>query len=100
MRGKRKPICIPMRHYPFTLLRIRLYNTKGKLAYSNLLLLLGIGEKHIALRPLDSYLACNQRYDVEHFIRFGKQRLLLNGFQTSGLQHEEDRQSLTHLAYL
>jgi hypothetical protein len=100
MRGKRKPINIPMHHYPFTLLRIRLYNAKGELAYSTPLWLLVMGEKRIALSLLDSHSAYNQRFDVEHFIRFGKQRLILDGFQTPDLQHEENWWSLAHLAYL
>jgi hypothetical protein len=100
MRGKRKPINIPMHRYPFTLLRIRLYNAKGELAYSTPLWLLVMGEKRIALSLLDSHSAYNQRFDVEHFIRFGKQRLILDGFQTPDLQHEENWWSLAHLAYL
>jgi len=33
MHGERKPVSIPMHSYPFTLLRIRLFNTNGELAY-------------------------------------------------------------------
>lgn len=100
MRGKRRPFPIPMQRYPFTLLRVRFFNAKGELAYSNPLWLLVMGERRLALSPLDSQAAYNQRFDIEHFIRFGKQKLLWSGFQTPDLQHEENWWHLAHLAYL
>jgi len=100
MRGKRKPIFIPMYRYPFTLLRIRFFHATGTLVYSNPLWLLVIGEKRRVLAPHDTQEAFHQRFDVEHFIRFGKQRLMLDGFQTPEVQHEENWWSLAHLAYL
>jgi hypothetical protein len=100
MRGKRKPVAIPMHLYPFTLVRIRLYNPKGELAYPQPLWVLVMGEKRKMLSLLDIHSAYNQRFDIEHFIRFGKQRLLLDGFQTPDLLHEENWWQLAHLAYL
>jgi hypothetical protein len=100
MRGKRKPVVIPMHCDPFTLIRIRLYKPKGELAYPHPLWVLVTGEKRDTLSLLDIHSAYNQRYDIEHFIRFGKQRLLLDGFQTPDLQHEENWWTLAHLAYL
>jgi hypothetical protein len=100
MRGKRKPVSIPMQRYPFTLVRIRLYNSTGELAYSQPLWVLVMGEKRNMLSLLDIHTAYNQRFDLEHFFRFGKQRLLLAGFQTPDWQHEENWWQLVHLAYL
>jgi hypothetical protein len=100
MRGKRKPVSVPMHLYPFTLARIRLYNSTGELAYSQPLWVLVMGEKRNMLSLLDIYTAYNQRFDLEHFFRFGKQRLLLAGFQTPDWQHEENWWQLVHLAYL
>lgn len=100
MRGKRKPIYIPMHRYPFTLVRITLYRTDGSLAYPQALWVIVMGEQRRALNLLDIHAAYEQRYDLEHFFRFGKQRLLLDGFQTPELQHEENWWSLAHLAYL
>ncbi len=100
MRGKRKPVYIPMHLYAFNLVRIRLYRSTGELAYSQPLWLLVMGEKRGALSLLDIHTAYHQRYDLEHFFRFGKQRLLLAGFQTPDLQHEENWWQLAHLAYL
>jgi hypothetical protein len=41
-----------------------------------------------------------QRYDLEHFFRFGKQKLLLDKFQTPDEKHEEHWWQLVALAYL
>jgi hypothetical protein len=100
MRGKRKPIYIPMHRYPFTLVRICLYNANGVLAYPQALWVIVMGEKRGALSLLEIFTAYDQRYDLEHFFRFGKQRLVLDGFQTPDVQHEENWWSLAHLAYL
>ena len=100
MRGERKPIPIPMHQYPFTLVRIRLFNEKGELAYRNPMWLIVIGKKRRQLSLTHIFEAYNQRYDVEHFFRFGKQRLLLASFLTPESKHEEQWWLLVHLAYL
>ena len=100
MRGKRKPIPIPMHRYPFTLVRICLYNEKGEWAYPRPLWVIVIGEQRRQLSLPDIHEAYKQRYDIEHFFRFGKQKLLMDSFQTPIVEHEESWWSLTHLAYL
>jgi hypothetical protein len=100
MRGKRTPIYIPMHRYPFTLVRICLYNTNGVLAYPQALWVIVMGEQRGALTLLDISTTYDQRYDLEHFFRFSKQRLLLDDFQTPEVQHEENWWGLAHLAYL
>jgi hypothetical protein len=100
MRGERKPTPIPMHQHPFTLICIRLFNEKGELAYQNPLWLIVVGEKRRQLSLTQIFAAYNQRYDLEHFFRFGKQRLLLDRFQTPDTQHEERWWLLAHLAYL
>lgn len=100
MRGERKPVVILMHEHPFTLVRIRLFNDKGELAYQNPLWLIVIGEQRRLLSLIDIFEAYQQRFDVEHFFRFGKQRLLLDAFQTPETAHEEAWWQLVHLAYL
>lgn len=100
MRGKRKPIYIPMHRHPFTLVRISLYNADGTPAYPQALWVIVMGEQRAALNLLDIFTVYDQRYDLEHFFRFGKQRLLLDDFQTPEVQHEENWWVLAHLAYL
>ena len=100
MRGKQKPDPIPMHKYPFTLVRVRLYNDKDELAFQRPLWLIVIGKRRHELSLLDSYHAYRQRFDIEHFFRFGKQKLLLDKFQTPEVRHEETWWQLCNLAYL
>ena len=80
--------------------RICLYNANGVLAYPQALWVLVMGEQRGTLSLLDIFTTYDQRYDLEHFFRFGKQRLLLDGFQTPEVEHEENWWHLAHLAYL
>jgi len=41
-----------------------------------------------------------QRFDMEHMLRFGKQRLLMGSDQTPDVEHEENWVQLTLLAYV
>ena len=97
VRGKKGA---PMRQYPFTLVQLRWYNQKGEALYQKPLWLIVMGERRMELSLLDIYEAYLQRYDVEHFFRFGKQKLLLDKFQTPDEQHEEHWWRLVALAYL
>jgi hypothetical protein len=45
------------------------------------------------------YRAYLTRFDIEHFFRFGKQKLLMTRFQTPEVGREEKWWQLTHLAY-
>jgi hypothetical protein len=99
MRGKREPKPLPMHCYPFTLVRIVLYDEEGKQAFRRPLWLIVIGERRGELSLLDIYHAYGQRYDLEHFFRFGKQKLLLASFQTPEDEREETWWQLVHIAY-
>jgi len=100
MRGEREPRLIPMQNYPFTLLRICLYNQKGQPIHKKPLWLIIVGEPRQELGLSETYEAYHQRYDMEHFFRFSKQKLLLDRFQTPVVQHEEKWWEIVHLAYL
>ncbi|MBN1313479.1 MAG: hypothetical protein JXB30_18880 [Anaerolineae bacterium] len=41
-----------------------------------------------------------QRFDLEHFNRFGKQRLLMTAFQTPDVRREESWWQIVQLAYV
>jgi hypothetical protein len=99
MPGKHKPKRLPMHRYPFTLVQVVRYDSEGQLACTRPLWLIVIGERRHELSLLDSYQAYRQRYDLEHFFRFGKQRLLLASFQTPEDVREENWWQLAHLAY-
>jgi hypothetical protein len=97
MRGKKG---CPMRQSPFTLVKIRWYNQKGEALFQKPLWLIVMGDRRMELSLLDIYEAYLQRYDLEHFFRFGKQKLLLDKFQTPDDKHEEHWWRLVALAYL
>ena len=59
-----------------------------------------IGQRRDELTITEAYQAYRQRYDVEHLLRFGKQRLLLNASATPEVEHEENWVSLSCLAYV
>lgn len=98
MRGKQKP-ALPMHTYPFTLVRIMRYDEEGNPLYKRPLWLLVMGDRRDELTLMPIYQAYTQRFDIEHFFRFGKQKLLLDGFQTPDLPTEENWWQLTHIAY-
>ena len=96
MRGKRK---IPMHQHPFTLVCITRYDENGKPAFTRPLWLIVMGERREQLSLEQVYLAYRARFDIEHFFRFGKQKLLLTRFQTPEVEREEKWWYLSHLAF-
>lgn len=99
MRGKHKPTRIPMHCYPFTLVKITRYDEDGHQAFRHPLWLIVVGERRGELTLLDIYAAYSARMDVEHFFRFGKQKLLLTASQTPETGREERWWHLVHIAY-
>jgi hypothetical protein len=97
MRGKRGQ---PMHEYPFTVVRIHLLDAQGRPVFKRTLWLLVMGKGGHQLSLLEVYEAYRQRYDLEHFFRFGKQKLLLTSYQTPEVEHEENWWQLVQLAYV
>ena len=89
-----------MHQHPFTLVRARLLNEEGKPVFKRPMWLIALGERRCELSLLDIWNSYEQRVDIEHFFRFGKQRLLLNDYQTPVVEHEENWWQLVQLAYL
>lgn len=100
MKGERKPVVLPMHEHPFTLVRVRLFNSQGELAFQRPMWLIVMGKRRGELTLLHIFQAYQRRYDIEHFFRFGKQRLLLDRFQTPETDQEEKWWLMAHLAYL
>ncbi len=51
--------------------------------------------------PLDQvFQSYDQRYDLEHYFRFSKQHLLIDTFQTSDVEHEQNGWQMAQLAYV
>jgi hypothetical protein len=99
MPGKQKPTPLPMHRHPFTLVHIVHYDEQGVQIGQHPLWLLVIGPQRHALTLGDIYHAYQRRYDLEHFFRFGKQKLLLVDFQTPETVREEAWWQLVHIAY-
>jgi len=97
MRGKRD---CPMHKHPFTLIRIRWLDAAGQPAFKRPFWVTISGQRRRELSLRHSQAAYAQRYDLEHFFRFGKQRLLLTSYQTPDLEHEENWWQLVQLAYV
>jgi len=97
MRGSRD---YDMHQQFFTLLRCRTFNEKGEQVFQRPLWLLCIGTRREELSWFDIWKAYRQRYDLEHFFRFGKQRLLMNAYQTPDVEREENWWQIAQLAYL
>ena len=49
---------------------------------------------------MEAWEAYGQRYNVEHYFRFGKQRLLMASYQTPDVEHEENWMQIMALAYM
>jgi len=97
MRGKRD---IPMHRYPFTAIRIRVTDANGQSVFKHPMWLTVFGKRRHELSLVEAHEAYGQRYDEEHFFRFGKQRLLMAAYQTPDVEHEENWWQIVQLAYV
>lgn len=97
MKGKRDH---PMHNRPFALVRIRMLDADGHAAFKRTMWLVVMGERRHQLSLVEVHQAYTQRYDLEHFFRFGKQRLLMTRYQTPDVEHEENWCHLVQLAYV
>lgn len=96
MRGNHQSIVYD---YPFRLLRVCVYKASGELLFKRPLWLIAAGTRRNELSMLDIFNSYRQRFDLEHFFRFGKDRLLMNKIQTPDVRHEEAWWQLVMLAY-
>ena len=96
MRGRQG---CPMQAQPFTLLRVRWLDAAGQPVFKRELWLVVVGARRNELTLLEVQQAYRQRYDLEHFFRFGKQRLLLASFQTPDDERAATWLQLSQLAY-
>lgn len=97
MRGKR---AYPMYNQPFSLVRLVWYDEQGQPVHKKPLWLLvfGLRRGELCLEQVNA--AYQQRFDQEHFFRFGKQRLLLAAYQTPEIEHEENWWQLVMQVYV
>jgi len=87
MRGKRDA---PMRYVPFTLNREVWYDEQGQAVHQNPMWKIVVGKRQAEISLHQTHDSYRQRSDEEHFIRFSKQNLLLDAFQSPVLEREEN----------
>ncbi|MBF0552071.1 MAG: hypothetical protein HQK60_16245 [Deltaproteobacteria bacterium] len=88
-----------MHKYPFTLIRITVTDVHGNPVFKRPLWLIVVGKRRSEIDLVEAWQAYSQRYDVEHFFRFGKARCLMNSYQTPEVEHEENWYEIAALAY-
>lgn len=96
MRGKKS---CKLSDYPLRLLRVRVYKESGELLFKRPLWLTAAGKRRLELSLPDIFNSYRQRFDIEHFFRFGKNRLLMDKIQTPDVRHEESWWQLVIIAY-
>jgi hypothetical protein len=97
MRGTRE---YPMHQYPFTLVRADVLDEEGRPVFKRPMWLIVMGKRREEVSLVEVWEAYGQRVDLEHYFRFGKQRLLLNSYQTPDVEHEENWGQIVQLAYI
>ena len=86
---------------PITLIQFEVLDaqTNEALFHKSLWIVL-IGSRRHEIFPEMAYSSYAQRYDLEHFFRFGKNRLLMDKFQTPDVKHEENWWEIVQLSYI
>ncbi|MGH2638806.1 MAG: transposase [Rhabdochlamydiaceae bacterium] len=85
--------------HPFDLLRVTVTDKKGKPIYRRPLWMMIAGARRRGVASKEAYISYGRRYDIEHFFRFGKQRLGLVNSQTCETRHEENWHWIGLLSY-
>ena len=86
--------------FPVHLIKACVFDQQGNMLFKRPLWLAAMGEHRDKISPLDYYKNYSSRYDIEHLFRFGKQKLLLDVYQTPDSEHEENWWHLCLLAYI
>ena len=81
---------VAMHDHPFTVVRARVLDAAGQPIHQRAMWLLVVGQRRAELSLVEIWDAYRQRYELEHFFRFGKQRLLLTACQTPDVRREEN----------
>jgi len=97
MRGSRQ---FHIYDQPFTVIRVRALGPDGREIFKRPMWLIVIGARRQEIPLLDAWQAYARRFDVEHYFRFGKQRLLMDAYQTPETEHHDNWWQLVQLAYV
>jgi hypothetical protein len=89
----------PTHKHAFDVLMVTVTDDKGKSVYRRPLWVMIAGVRRREVRSKDAQIAYGRRYDIEHYFRFGKQRLGMVASQTCETRHEENWHWVGLLAY-
>ena len=84
---------------PLTVIRISVVDENNKNVYKNPLWLLAVGDIEFIKSLKQYWLLYKSRFDIEHFFRFGKQKMLLDVFQTPDQLSENNWMLFPMIAY-
>ena len=85
--------------HPMTLYQITVLDEQGKGLYKKPMWLALSGQRRHELTAEDAFNYYRLRYDIEHFFRFGKDKLLMHAYQTPDTQYEEAWWNLSSASY-
>jgi hypothetical protein len=85
---------------PMTIFKITIIDDQGNARYKNPMWLAVAGQRRHELSATDVFEYYGFRYDIEHFFRFGKDKLLIDAYQTATTKHEEAWWNLASTSYL
>ena len=85
--------------HPINLVQITVLDEAGNRLFKRPLWLAVFGKCRHEVSLDVCYSSYRARYDIEHFFRFGKTKLLLDAYQTPDVSHEESWWQLVMLAY-
>ena len=85
--------------YPMHLVKICIIDQQGNMVFKHPLWLAIFGKRREEISIVQCYKNYAGRYDIEHFLRFGKRKLLMDTYQTPDVEHEECWWKLCILAY-
>ena len=86
--------------HPLNVVKAVVKDNDGALVFKRPLWIGIIGARKDEVSSEMAYNTYLNRYDIEHFFRFGKQKLLLDAYQTPELKHEEYWWKFVPLAYV
>jgi hypothetical protein len=90
----------PMHQCPFTLVRADVLDAAGKPLFKRPMWLIVMGQRRTEVSLVEVWNAYGQRVDLEHYFRFGKQKLLLGAYHTPDVEHADNWGQLVPLAYI
>jgi hypothetical protein len=90
---------VSTRNIYITLCQVTVSDQQGKRIWKKPMWLGLTGKRRGELMAEEIFDYYRSRYDIEHFFRFGKDKLLLDAYQTPDVDHEQSWWKLSSLAY-